>query len=223
MENNLMLTLEPMQIESFRIEERVKSIEVTDAISYDSAVMFLKEISQKKKDFKSQRDKYVKPMKDSIKAIDEKLQAPIKLLEKMEDTVRITLNNYLAEVQKREQERLALEKKKAEDEALREIENLENMKAQAGEYDEVTQKAIQRTIENKQNNLIEATATDTKVNLSTDNATVSMVWDFEILDKSQIPLEYLKVDEVAIRSAIRAGERTINGVKIYQKPQISLR
>lgn len=223
MENNLMLTLEPMQIESFRIEERVKSIEVTDAISYDSAVMFLKEISQKKKDFKSQRDKYVKPMKDSIKAIDEKLQAPIKLLEKMEDIVRITLNNYLAEVQKREQERLALEKKKAEDEALREIENLENMKAQAGEYDEVTQKAIQRTIENKQNNLIEATATDTKVNLSTDNATVSMVWDFEILDKSQIPLEYLKVDEVAIRSAIRAGERTINGVKIYQKPQISLR
>lgn len=218
-----MLTLEPMQIESFRIEERVKSIEVTDAISYDSAVMFLKEISQKKKDFKSQRDKYVKPMKDSIKAIDEKLQAPIKLLEKMEDIVRITLNNYLAEVQKREQERLALEKKKAEDEALREIENLENMKAQAGEYDEVTQKAIQRTIENKQNNLIEATATDTKVNLSTDNATVSMVWDFEILDKSQIPLEYLKVDEVAIRSAIRAGERTINGVKIYQKPQISLR
>ena len=223
MENNLMLTLEPMQIESFRIEERVKSIEVTDAISYDSAVMFLKEISQKKKDFKSQRDKYVKPMKDSIKAIDEKLQAPIKLLEKMEDIVRITLNNYLAEVQKREQERLALEKKKAEDEALREIENLEKMKAQAGEYDEVTQKAIQRTIENKQNNLIEATATDTKVNLSTDNATVSMVWDFEILDKSQIPLEYLKVDEVAIRSAIRAGERTINGVKIYQKPQISLR
>lgn len=223
MENNLMLTLEPMQIESFRIEERVKSIEVTDAISYDSAVMFLKEISQKKKDFKSQRDKYVKPMKDSIKAIDEKLQAPIKLLEKMEDIVRITLNNYLAEVQKREQERLALEKKKAEDEALREIENLENMKAQAGEYDEVTQKAIQRTIENKQNNLIEATATDTKVNLSTDNATVSMVWDFEILDKSQIPLEYLKVDEAAIRSAIRAGERTINGVKIYQKPQISLR
>ena len=223
MENNLMLTLEPMQIESFRIEERVKSIEVTDAISYDSAVMFLKEISQKKKDFKSQRDKYVKPMKDSIKAIDEKLQAPIKLLEKMEDIVRITLNNYLAEVQKREQERLALEKKKAEDEALREIENLENMKAQAGQYDEVTQKAIQRTIENKQNNLIEATATDTKVNLSTDNATVSMVWDFEILDKSQIPLEYLKVDEVAIRSAIRAGERTINGVKIYQKPQISLR
>lgn len=223
MENNLMLTLEPMQIESFRIEERVKSIEVTDAISYDSAVMFLKEISQKKKDFKSQRDKYVKPMKDSIKAIDEKLQAPIKLLEKMEDIVRITLNNYLAEVQKREQERLALEKKKAEDEALREIENLENMKAQAGEYDEVTKRAIERTIENKQNNLIEATATDTKVNLSTDNATVSMVWDFEILDKSQIPLEYLKVDEVAIHSAIRAGERTINGVKIYQKTQISLR
>lgn len=50
-----------------------------------------------------------------------------------------------------------------------------------------------------------------------------MVWDFEIIDKAQIPLEFLKVDETAIRNAIRAGQRDINGVKIFQKPQLSLR
>lgn len=112
MDNNLMITLEPMQIESYKIEERAKAIVVNDAVSYDNTVLFLKEIAQKKKDFKAQRDKYVKPMKDSIKAIDEKLQEPIKTLEKMEAIVRETLNNYLAEVNRREQERLALEKKK---------------------------------------------------------------------------------------------------------------
>lgn len=223
MDKNLMLTLEPMQIESFRIEERAKSIVVNDAVSYDNTVLFLKEISQKKKDFKAQRDKYVKPMKDSIKAIDEKLQEPIKLLEKMEMIVRETLNNYLAEVNRREQERIALEKKKAEEEALRKMEEFERTKTQAGEYDEVTQKAIERTIDNEQNKIVEATTKQEKINLSTSGASVSMVWDFEIIDKAQIPLEFLKVDETAIRNAICAGQREINGVKIFQKPQLSLR
>lgn len=223
MDQNLMLTLEPMQIESYKIEERAKAIVVNDAVSYDNTVLFLKEISQKKKDFKAQRDKYVKPMKDSIKAIDEKLQEPIKLLEKMETIVRETLNNYLAEVNRREQERLVLEKKKAEDEALRKMEELEKTKSQSGEYDEVTQKAISRTVEHEQNKIVESTTKQDKINLSTSGASVSMVWDFEIIDKAQIPLEFLKVDEVAIRNAIRAGEREISGVKIFQKPQLSLR
>lgn len=223
MDNNLMITLEPMQIESYKIEERAKAIVVNDAVSYDNTVLFLKEIAQKKKDFKAQRDKYVKPMKDSIKAIDEKLQEPIKTLEKMEAIVRETLNNYLAEVNRREQERLALEKKKAEEEALRKMEELEQARLQSGEYDEVTQKAIARTVDHEQNKIVETTTKQEKINLSTSGASVSMVWDFEIIDKAQIPLEFLKVDETAIRNAIRAGEREISGVKIFQKPQLSLR
>lgn len=218
-----MITLEPMQIESYKIEERAKAIVVNDAVSYDNTVLFLKEIAQKKKDFKAQRDKYVKPMKDSIKAIDEKLQDPIKTLEKMEAIVRETLNNYLAEVDRREQEHLALEKKKAEEEALRKMEELEHAKLQSGEYDEVTQKAIARTVDHEQNKIVEATTKQEKINLSTSGASISMVWDFEIIDKAQIPLEFLKVDETAIRNAIRAGEREISGVKIFQKPQLSLR
>lgn len=223
MDTELMLALEPMQIESYRIDERAKLVTVTDAISYDRAVDFLKEVNTKMKDFKAQREKYIKPMKDSIKAIDDKLKEPIKLLEDTEATLREKLNAYLAEVQKQEEERLAIERKQAEDNALKEIDSLENMKTQASEFDDVTQKAIQRTIENKQNRAIEATALQEKINLSTSSASVSMVWDFEVTDKSQLPLEYLKVDEVAIRNAIRNGQREIAGVKIFQKPQLSLR
>lgn len=223
MDKNLMLALEPMQIESYRIDERAKLISVTDAITYDNAVLFLKEVNTKLKDFKAQREKYIKPMKDSIKAIDDKLKEPIKLLEDTDTTLREKLNTYLAEVHKREEQRLALERLKAEDSAIAEIDDLENFKSQAGEYDEVTRKAIERTIENKQNRAIEATAIEDKINLSTSSASVSMVWDFDVIDKAQIPLEFLKVDEVAIRNAIRNGERDIAGVNIYQKPQLSLR
>ena len=222
-DKNLMLTLEPMQIESYRIDERAKLISVSDAVSYDSAVLFLKEVNTKLKDFKAQREKYIKPMKDSIKAIDDKLKEPIKLLEDTDTTLREKLNSYLSEVRKQEKQRLALERKKAEEDAIKEIDHLEDAKRYALEYDEVTQKAIQRTIENKQNKAIEATAFVEKINLSTNSASVSMVWDFEVTDKSKLPLEYLKVDEVAIRNAIRNGERNIAGVNIYQKPQISLR
>lgn len=222
-EKNLMLTLEPMQIESYRIDEQAKLISINDAISYDNAVLFLKEVNTKLKDFKAQREKYIKPMKDSIKAIDDKLKEPIKLLEDTDTTLRQKINSYLSEVRKQEEERIALERKKAEEEALKEIDHLEDAKRYAGEYDEVTQKAIQRTIENKQNKAIEDTALTENINLSTSSASVSMVWDFEVIDKSQLPLEFLKVDEVAIRNAIRNGERTIAGVKIYQKPQVSLR
>ena len=222
-DENLMLTLEPMQVESFRIDERAKLITVSDAVSYDNAVKFLKEVNTKLKDFKAQREKYIKPMKESIKAIDDKLKEPIKLLEDTDVTLREKLNNYLSEVRKQEEQRLALERKKAEEDAIKEIDRLEDAKRYAVEYDEVTQKAIQRTIENKQNRAIEATALQDKINLSTSSASVSMVWDFEVTDKSQLPLEYLKVDEVAIRNAIRNGERTIAGCNIFQKPQLSLR
>jgi predicted DNA-binding protein (UPF0251 family) len=220
---NLMITLEPMQVESYRIDEQAKHISITDAVSYDTAVTFLKEVNNKLREFKAQRDKYIKPMKDSIKAIDERLKEPIKLLEDTDTTLRQKLNAYLSEVRKREEERLALERKKREDEAIRQLDSLEQAKSQAGEYDEVTQKAIQRTIENQQNKAIEATVLQDKINLSTNSASVSMVWDFEVTDKSQLPLEFLKVDEVAIRNAIRNGQREIAGVKIFQKPQISLK
>lgn len=48
-------------------------------------------------------------------------------------------------------------------------------------------------------------------------------WTFEIEDASQIPREYLMVDETAIRKAINAGIRELPGVKIFQKEGLSIR
>jgi hypothetical protein len=48
-------------------------------------------------------------------------------------------------------------------------------------------------------------------------------WTFELTDTTQIPREYLVVDEAAIRKAVNAGVRTIPGVKIFQTESLALR
>lgn len=48
-------------------------------------------------------------------------------------------------------------------------------------------------------------------------------WVFDITNVSQVPREYLMVDEVKIRKAVAAGVRLIPGVNIYQQESISIR
>jgi len=42
-------------------------------------------------------------------------------------------------------------------------------------------------------------------------------WTYEVLDITKVPRKYLLLDGVAVREAIRAGEREISGLRIYQE------
>lgn len=48
------------------------------------------------------------------------------------------------------------------------------------------------------------------------------VWDFEITDLSQVPVEFLQLDMVKVRTAIREGQRDIKGLRIFQTERTSL-
>lgn len=48
-------------------------------------------------------------------------------------------------------------------------------------------------------------------------------WVYEITDLTQVPREYLQVDEKKVKEAIAAGARAIAGIRIYQDESISLR
>lgn len=41
-------------------------------------------------------------------------------------------------------------------------------------------------------------------------------WDFEVVDATQVPREYLMVNEAAIRHAIAAGKRDVPGINIFE-------
>ena len=52
---------------------------------------------------------------------------------------------------------------------------------------------------------------------------VRMIWDFEVVDLSKVSVEYLMINEKAVREAIRNGAREIEGVKIFQKPVVAIK
>ena len=54
-------------------------------------------------------------------------------------------------------------------------------------------------------------------------AIAQKVWEFEVVDPKQVPRDYLRVDESAIRRAIMQGIRNIPGVKIYQTERLTVR
>lgn len=58
---------------------------------------------------------------------------------------------------------------------------------------------------------------------STKNNGLTKRWTHEVTDESQVPREYLVVDEKKVRAAIAAGTRSIPGIRIYQDESITLR
>ncbi len=56
------------------------------------------------------------------------------------------------------------------------------------------------------------------VRTETVSGYLRMDWTFEVTDETQIPREYLMVNERLIRDKVKAGIRQIPGVRIFEKP-----
>lgn len=48
-------------------------------------------------------------------------------------------------------------------------------------------------------------------------------WEFEVVDVLLVPRQFLTVDERKVRESIKAGVRSIPGIKIYQKTTVNRR
>ncbi len=69
--------------------------------------------------------------------------------------------------------------------------------------------------------VVETTLPDVIESKSGETRTVRR-WTFELLDEKKVPREYLTLDSVKINEAIKKGIRKINGLRIYQKEDISV-
>jgi hypothetical protein len=52
---------------------------------------------------------------------------------------------------------------------------------------------------------------------------VSVVWKWELVDPAQVPDAYLSVDPAKLDAAVKAGERGIPGVRIYEDTRVIAR
>ena len=215
--------VQPIEIKARVYLNQMNDAKIENEADKENAVIMLKEITEYKKAIKKQEDELSSDAKKELAEIKAMFNEPKSFLNDAEEIVRVKINHFLNEQKARmEAEALAI-KQKAEDEALKQAEELEALKSGAGEYDAVTRKAMIEAIEAKQNKLIDATAKQAEINQSTANSVVRKVWAFRLTDLSKVPLQYIQLNETAVRNAIKAGERNIAGLEIFQECQVAIK
>ena len=215
--------VQPIEIKARVYLNQMNDARIENEADKENAVLMLKEISDYKKAIKKQEDELSADAKKELAEIKAMFTEPKSFLNDAEEIVRGKINHFLNEQKARmEAEALAI-KQKAEDEALKQAEELEALKSGAGEYDAVTRKAMIEAIEAKQNKLIDATAKQAEINQSSANSVVRKVWAFRLTDLSKVPLQYIQLNETAVRNAIKAGERNIAGLEIFQECQVAIK
>lgn len=215
--------VQPIEIKARVYLNKMNEAKIENEADKENAVIMLKEISDYKKAIKKQEDELSSDAKKELAEIKAMFNEPKSFLNDAEEIVRGKINHFLNEQRARiEAEALAM-KQKAEDEALKQAEELEALKSGAGEYDAVTRKAMIEAIEAKQNKLIDATAKQPEINQSSANSVVRKVWAFRLTDLSKVPLQYLQLNETAVRNAIKSGERNIAGLEIFQECQVAIK
>lgn len=220
---NLNAVIQPIEIKARVYLNTIHEAKIENEADKENAVSLLKEITTYKKSIKQQEEELSADAKKTLNDIKATFKQPKQFIEEAEGIIRTKINHFLDEQRaKMEAEALAL-KQKAEDEALKQAEALEELKSGAGEYDAVTRQAMIEAIEEKQNKIIDETAKKQTINQSSANSTVRKVWAFKVVDMSKIPLEYLQLNETAVRNAIKEGKREIAGLEIFQQSQVAIR
>ena len=173
-----------------------ETIKIETEEDFTKATEFLNQIIARIKRIEELRIQFTKPILDAKNAIDTEFKASSVPLREVETKVKSIILDY------RKKEAQILEKKRIE--KLKEAEKIKNVGEQ--------EKALEEVKEIKQ---------ETNIQVSTGTNRFKKVWTFDIMNEKLIPKKYLKVDEAAIRKAVREGERKIKGVKIYQEERIS--
>ena len=215
--------VQPIEIKARIYLNKVNDAKIENEADKENAIIFLKEITEYKKAIKKQKEELSADAKKELTEIKEKFNEPENFVAEAEGIVRAKINHFLNEQKaKIEAEALAL-KQKAEDEALKQAEELEALKSGAGEYDALTRKAMIEAIEAKQNKIIDATAKTSTINQSSSDSVVRNIWTFRVFDLSKVPVEFLQINSVAVRDAIKSGVREINGIEIYQECSVAIK
>jgi len=179
---------------------------------------FLKRIRDTEKKIEKKRLEFTQPLNQSLKAINATFK---KLIEPLSGARKI-LSDKVLMWRKKEEEKARIEeekRRKAEEEKIRKIREAEIEEAKKEEMiEKVIETEIEKVIETEK-----AKPAIEKPQATIGKTQARKVWAFEVVDFSQVPDKYKMINQVEINADIRAGERKIAGLKIYQKEILSIR
>lgn len=209
MDDKLTTEIEVVELtaEASSLEQKAKAIIVNDDVSAGEATNLLSFIATAKKKLEERRKFFVKPLNDQVKKVNDFFKGYNAPLDKADKTLRGKVLAYRQEVQRKqreEQDRLRIL-------AAKEQERLEKKAEKKGEP--VPAPII----------VPAAPPQESTIKAAMGSATAKLIWTFDITDAAQVPREYLVVDPMKIRAAVKMGTREIPGVNIYSEEQLSVR
>ena len=183
------------EVDQFLYEQQEIIISSND--QYTQAGDTLKVVQNRIKKLEEKRKEYTQPLDESKKRIMADFQSISKPLEEFVGNVKTEMIKWARAEQQRKDE----EQKKLEAEAL--------TKAKAEGKSEVEVAIVNQEVKTQRGDV--------------STTTVKKVWKAEVINETEVPREYLTVNQVVINQAVRDGVRKIPGVRIYQDEQISIR
>lgn len=158
------------------------------------------------KTIEAEKKRIIEQPNDFIKAVRNFCKSFQDQLAKVEYTLKQKITTY--------QTKRELERRKAEEEARKATEALQKKIDKEAKQAGVEAPKIETPV-------IPEPSKVTRTDSGTSH--IRKEWTFEITDPGNVPREYMKVDEQAIRKAVKAGIREIAGVRIYQETKTVFR
>lgn len=196
---NEVMTIEDLTIDMPQLIEKADTITITNEIERQEATEFAVVLKRKFDDLEEARTKLVKPLNDHVKFINSQFKVHTSKLEDLQTKIKKGIGAYL----------LAEEKKAREEEEAR-------LKA-------IKEENAKREEEGKAPVMMESVERPSTISRSETGGKTSAkkVWKFEVVDASQVPVEFLSPDIEKIKLAVSNGAREIAGVKIYEDMIVS--
>ena len=194
------------------------AITVTDAPTAGKVTELLAIVSETAKRIEERRVALVKPLNDEVKAVNDLVRP----LTAAFDRLKATGKDKQLAWHRAEEARVA--KERAEAERIRKEAERVALEAQAAAIAHSAQTGKPVEVPATVAAVVPVVAEASR-GVKTDYGTSQLrkVWKFEITDPALVPRQFLMVDEQAIRRAVAEGARTIEGVRIYQDVQLSVR
>lgn len=187
-----------------------EAIKVTCDADLTTAAQALKEIKSRYKAIEDWRKEVVGPIKQGIKAFEDRVRIPKDILERLEGIIKGRMESYW-DAQRQQVLEVERQRRQAEIEAAKQLAN-ENLDTAMSTGSEVAKEAAIRFDQHAER--LETKPLDVSQTVRAGNVTVaqSLVWEWEIVDLSKVPRELLVLDE-----------KTINGVaKNYNEKPIEI-
>ena len=202
---------------------------VATAEEYQGAGADLRTIKAKAKELTETRMSLTRPIEESKKKIIALFKEPLSYLEQAEAAIKKAMIGWqtkqekirqaeearLAEIQRKEAERLRIQAEKEEARA-NSLKTLKAQEAAAAKAEELKAQAEEATSVTP---IVESRIEEVQ------GVSTRKIWKFEIVDIDKLPREYMLPNEKYIGQIVRVsqGNREIPGVRIYSEDVISSR